>query len=464
MNLKTTASALFLGMVCAFTSCSLDDDTYNTTTYDDAAISSITFGNLKKKTTYKNKAGGDSIVYTTFAGSSWKIRVNQLTREIDNINDSLPIGTMLDKVLMTVSTVSSSYPYLLKKDTTVLEQYISSSDTINLDTVRTIRVIATDTQHYNDYKIKLVAHQEAGDSTSWGSMVTVNALAELGSVRAVASKDSVYAIGSTSGNTSVIYCANGGNIASWTKVTLPAELSTSAQLIAEGTSVFVLDPAAPALYMKGANGWETVGANVADIKRIIALHAGKLHAVNADDKIVASSDNGVTWTAEDMDVDGTLLPTTDISQAVYTLTTNTELQRLTVIGNTDADSEYASVWSCLTDTLGNAADKWFYQDWASNNGYKLPKLTSLSATGYGDYILAIGSLDKGSSYECIYSSNDHGITWKKNKLVKMPKDFTTSGRIADFSASIVADSSNMIWIICGGTGNIWRGRLNKMTW
>ena len=32
------------------------------------------------------------------------------------------------------------------------------------------------------------------------------------------------------------------------------------------------------------------------------------------------------------------------------------------------------------------------------------------------------------------------------------------------AAAMAVDNKGFIWIICGGTGEVWRGRLNRMGW
>ena len=29
---------------------------------------------------------------------------------------------------------------------------------------------------------------------------------------------------------------------------------------------------------------------------------------------------------------------------------------------------------------------------------------------------------------------------------------------------MATDDDNFIWVVCGGTGQVWRGRLNRMGW
>ena len=60
--------------------------------------------------------------------------------------------------------------------------------------------------------------------------------------------------------------------------------------------------------------------------------------------------------------------------------------------------------------------------------------------------------------DSFYYSQDGGITWKTPDYT-LPTDMNSSNV---FTATV--DSQNFIWIICGQSGEIWRGRLNRMGW
>ena len=43
----------------------------------------------------------------------------------------------------------------------------------------------------------------------------------------------------------------------------------------------------------------------------------------------------------------------------------------------------------------------------------------------------------------------------------LPKGFDNEGNDV---FTMTVDDDNYIWIICGGTGKTWRGRLNRLGW
>ena len=54
--------------------------------------------------------------------------------------------------------------------------------------------------------------------------------------------------------------------------------------------------------------------------------------------------------------------------------------------------------------------------------------------------------------------NDYIIDSKKR--MALPKDIRSSEK----SFALVADSNNFLWILCGETGQIWKGHLSQLTW
>lgn len=57
-------------------------------------------------------------------------------------------------------------------------------------------------------------------------------------------------------------------------------------------------------------------------------------------------------------------------------------------------------------------------------------------------------------------SYDKGITWQNDSLITQPIGF----KCADASFALVADNNNCIWLICGVSGQVWKGHINKVAW
>jgi hypothetical protein len=111
--------------------------------------------------------------------------------------------------------------------------------------------------------------------------------------------------------------------------------------------------------------------------------------------------------------------------------------------------------------------KWTYVDRANDHRYELPALENIQLLRYDDVLLAFGGKGlQDTSVEAlrtIYTSRDNGITWKASTLSMPPTDGNATFNSAATSFSAATDG-NFIWIVCAGTGEVWRGQLNRVAW
>ena len=60
----------------------------------------------------------------------------------------------------------------------------------------------------------------------------------------------------------------------------------------------------------------------------------------------------------------------------------------------------------------------------------------------------------------IYKSVDGGLSWRTDHGMTLPTEFSFTGD----TFAMTADDANNIWIVCGQSGQVWRGRLNRLGW
>ena len=154
----------FCGLLTAalsLTSClSSNDD--STTTYNDMAITSFTLGTLNRYLHTTSSAGADSVYKTTYAGSTYKMSIDQIGHRIYN-RDSLLRGTDPKHVICTVTTRNSGVVYVKSTTSDTLVYLNSGTDSIDLSVPRTFRVYASDGSGSRDYTVTLnVRRQDAG--------------------------------------------------------------------------------------------------------------------------------------------------------------------------------------------------------------------------------------------------------------------------------------------------------------
>ena len=125
----------------------------------------------------------------------------------------------------------------------------------------------------------------------------------------------------------------------------------------------------------------------------------------------------------------------------------------------------AVIWGKIEDKGKYALNMpWAYYVIDNNSKYVMPRLADMSMTLCGDLLLAVGGKGiapcKVEAFDKIYTSGDMGITWVNDARYQLPEGIDKNAT----SMALVTDSGNHLWIICAGTGQIWRGRLNSMGW
>jgi len=207
------------------------------------------------------------------------------------------------------------------------------------------------------------------------------------------------------------------------------------------------------------------------IKQILGSSTTEKYALSTDNKLKVSRDNGATWQDEVMTDDVDMWPTRDLSLVSYPMTNTDSVDYVLLVGNREVNEQnneaIAMVWRKVVDYSKNAPKaKWTYMERNSTKGdsLALPRIKDLTIVKYDDGVLALGGAGIGgceySPYVNIFQSRDNGITWKWNSRYVLPEDF-------DYNATKVTasvDEDNFIWLHCEGTGQVWRGRLNKLGW
>jgi len=159
----------FLLMVATivFASCLKSNET-ETTYYNDTAISTFSLGTLKRYVTTKAKDGvTDSTYKTNVAGSNYDFYIDHENRKIYNL-DSLPYGTDVTKVVVSLSTKNSGQVFIKSMISDSLRTY-NSTDSLDFSKPREFRVYPfSDTnREYRAYEVTVNVHKEPTDSVYW---------------------------------------------------------------------------------------------------------------------------------------------------------------------------------------------------------------------------------------------------------------------------------------------------------
>lgn len=205
------------------------------------------------------------------------------------------------------------------------------------------------------------------------------------------------------------------------------------------------------------------------IKQLLGRCTSEQYALSDDNKLMVSRDNGTTWEEDLLDEDASMLPVQDLSMVCYPMYLSDSTDYVVLVGNRSVSEypqeEIAMVWRKIIDYSSNGpVGRWTYMERTDGNLLALPRMQNLNIVKYDDGILAFGGAGIGGAqtpaWSKIYQSRDNGITWKENSRYQMPAGFDTSATSVDVSV----ENDQLLWLRCSGTGQVWRGRLNRLGW
>ncbi len=459
-------------------SCLSDDTETDITYYNDTAITSFSLGTLKRYLTTKAKTQfnedgtpKDSIYTVSVTGSKYKFYIDQIGRKIYN-TDSLPQNTDAAHVLCSVNTKNNGFVVVKDMESDTL-RYFSESDSIDFTKPREFRVYASSGVAYRNYTVEVNVHKEDPDSFRWNTAGTCPDAMRMQGMKALTFNDKIILCG-TDGSKTSLYTTSTDGASSWTAVTTNITLDAQAcrSMTAHGNLLFTVSGGKLIVSTDGQTWHDASMINgMADLdtpSRLIGSAGMKLYALDAAGNMVSSEINGAAWQTEKISGDKADLPTDNICLASVPLATDKNSARVIMTGTrrleTYPEDSVATVWNKIEEYAEGSQE----HGWMSCNEqsrYQLPRLANLKMTKYGDLLVAIGGKGEGTStaeaFSQIYVSRDNGLTWHADDRYVLPEDFTNNGSNL---CAITADKDNFLWIICGGNGTVWRGRLNKLGW
>ena len=155
-------------------------------------------------------------------------------------------------------------------------------------------------------------------------------------------------------------------------------------------------------------------------------------------------------------------PVNQTSFVSYALDTNEKLERIILIGdNGIATDTITNVWTTL-----NTETSWT-DLMVEDPNYACPKLENSQMIQYNHQLYMFGGPGQHNgelkAFERFYASKDNGISWEAiTEKVMFPQEFNTLYETAEGNYSCVVDDQQFIWIMWSQTGEVWRGRINKL--
>lgn len=190
--------------------------------------------------------------------------------------------------------------------------------------------------------------------------------------------------------------------------------------------------------------------SAAGLSSFIGAGTTEAYAYSNEGKLMVSKDEGITWVADSLDTDASMLPKMNIAFASWPFAANDSTDYQLLIGTREEKDTTCTVWRKIAEYAVNSKpSKWVYLSTDYGNYYQLPKMNGLSIVRYQGNVLATG--DNGK----IYVSRDQGITWKQDTAYPLPSGITGSQR------RLTTDGEGVLWLTCADSGEVWRGHMIK---
>lgn len=459
MNRRFLPLLMLCSVVLLFASCLSDNDDERMG-HDDAAIIAFSVKNVKRLVHTKSSKGADSTYITTFAASDYRFYIDQINRVIYN-PDSLPLGVDASKVVATISAKNAGV-IAIKSAKSDSVKYFNSADSLDFTKPRQVIVYSNSGSGMNTYTVHVNVHQQDGDVFVWNNQAKNEPkLGELTAMRLLANGENLYVFGNK-GSEPKLYTAARKAANQWQEIMPNIQVTSDfyRQMVLQGNTFYGYHDG-QVVKSADAKNWSVVSTIA--LKQLVGASDAKLYALAEDHKILVSADRGATWVTETLSPSNALLPEADLIFVVQPSKINAGANQLFMAGTTD---QRVAQWGKIEENDKKAENQpWTSYTSSAGNRFALPNLTNLQVVKYGDALVAMGGAGKGESsgvkaFSEIYGSVDGGLTWKKHATLVFPNGFHSS----ETSFAMTTDADHYLWIVCGKTGQVWRGRLNKLGW
>lgn len=468
--------ALLTMAVLTLSSCLKDDDNDEVVYPSDAAIVAFSLNDFSRIVTTTSSTGADSTYTAKVTGSKYKFYIDQVNRKIYNA-DSLPYGSKVARLLCNISSLNSG-TVVIKSMASDSLFYYSSTDSIDFSSPRRLSVYSLDGKTHVEYEVTVNVHQEEANVFKWNSLPSQDIFASAQALRMFNLNGKMFVFVSNGFETSIYSCNEDGT-GEWTpnvpNINTPVPAEAVDNVVATDKAIYMCvdgndvdltedaDRSKVGWLVKYSGDSECTMVDVPVGTRLVAADARTLYAINADGHLVSSSDEGQTWTEEPLDSDASLLPISDISYCRIPSKVNSATENVVIVGSRSAENYYgdltAMVWSKVVEYAENSRpNTWMYINENDMSEFVMPRLSRPALTCWKGGILAIGGPGIGAcdneGFSRFYYSMDGGIYWRKTTDISLPTGFSAT------TCTMATDSKNNIWMVCGGSGQVWYGRLS----
>lgn len=441
-----------------FTSC-IDDQT--TVEEDrDLYIGSIQLGNLKRINRYINSKGNDTTSIVTVIGSQFGLTIDQTPDangvcHIYNV-DSLPHNTLMDKVAFRsiqayngVVTIDRVIPTETETDT-----IFSPTDSTDFTRKRYFTLYGRDQVSRRKYEIELRVHQEYGDSLRWQLQGISDEVAAMTRTKALFAQGAWYLFG-TKGDARYVLTANGSQ-------PLDTDIDTRSITVYDGKFYGL----AGATLMASVDGraWHRVDG-APQMRSLFGTWSQGLVAYTAVGKVVRATGNAA-WVEDEAEAEYPM-PDTEVMAVAKMKTNGAPLEDIILVGQRDGSTH---IWKSTLEHRQDGTVRsygWKYLPQTSENTYPCPMLRQPALVNYDGGALLIGTGMAADTINNPLYSEDYGRTWIRHPYMNFKMAFGTNvlpHPAATPAVAVAVSEDQYVWVFCQQTGEIWRGRINRLGW
>lgn len=397
-----------------------------------------------------------------------KFTIDQISGRIFN-QDSLPYGTVVDKVVASVTYMS---PISLGKIEVIQEAvgdtlYWNGTDSLDYSKPVRFFITAYDGITKKAYETKLNVHQVVPDSMVWAKHnVTLPgaSVAERKVVVFTTNDTERYHMYTKEADGNHLYVASTSDLGSWSSQELKGlpESPVKWEMLTEYENNLYVPSSDQKLYSSSDGNTWTLVENAPSVVSILGVLQEETTAKKPSALAIIASLDGTSQFAS-MDKSGVWLngkvvpaqfPISGSAPLSYNLMYRERL--FLAGGKTTGGSVLSDTWSTM-DGL----------NWVSTNPTKgFSSREGASIALYDSTFFIVGGFDeKGQALKDIYRSKDNGITWVlSDSVVVMPNDYKARA----YTSMIVDEADNMH--LFGGKEakgkndleELWIGRINRL--
>lgn len=452
MNKHITLFLAMLVIVTGFTGCFKDSEEEEYSGM--SLLTGASLGNLRRTIYFKTAEGKDTCQVITISGSEYPLTIDQINHHIYNA-EMLPAHTSLSKVVLT--SLNCQGTAAIKSLVDGKDTVFNYTDSTDFRVPRDITIYGHDGVSKTTYTMELRVREEVADSMRWEHFDGGAMLAMLQAPRLLTRGDSLIAWGTTNEGTTRCFWANrNAHITpeAWHELTL-GNAPTPSSIVKKSGGFAALNATSIVTSENGHN-WTPISPNNQGLLSLAAASSRSIYGINTQG-FMRSVDGGQLWNTDEADNNDSI-PTSHLTGVCYPNRTNPSIDELIVVGNTASGRTVVWKRNEMKDATmdGMARFQWIHLPSAKKNQNKIPNRTCMTLAHYDDALLLCGMNPEGKP--SLTMSYDMGRTWKDTIVTTPLIDPATT------AVGMAVDTDNYIWIICAGTGEVWRGRINRLGW